>query len=78
MIASGPAYLDASNCEQAFAIVSKYGLQLSQAVMKQLRKETPKVLTNVEAMVTGSIRQLCADTASVCNDLGYRPIVLTD
>lgn len=40
--------------------------------------ETPKELTNVETMITGSVRNLCKAAAEVCSELGYEPIILTD
>ena len=42
-----------------------------------MQTETPKELDNVETMVTGSVRQLCASASDVCAELGYKPTVLT-
>ena len=78
MIASGPACPDSATCEQAIAIARKYDLQLSDTVWELLGKETPKTLTNVTALVTGSVRQLCVAAADKCRELGYEPILLTD
>lgn len=78
MIASGPAYPDASTCEQAIAIAEKYRLSLTDEVRRLLSCETPKALTNVAARITGSVRELCAAAAAACRDLGYEPILLTD
>ena len=78
MIASSPAYPDSSTCEQAAAIVSKYGLRLSDKATSLLREETPKELSNVDTMITGSVRELCRAAAKKCRDLGYEPILLTD
>lgn len=78
MIASGPAYPDASTSAQAQAIAAKYRLRLSPQALTLLARETPKTLTNVETHVTGSVRQLCAAASEACRALGYRPIVLTD
>lgn len=77
MIASGPAYPDASTCEQALAIVERYGLRLSGQAQKLLRTETPKRLDNVSTLVTGSVKQLCKSAAQTCREIGYEPIVLT-
>lgn len=77
MIASGPAYPDGSTCEQALAVVKRYGLKLSLAATALLSHETPKSLDNVETQITGSVRQLCAAAENVCSSLGYEPIVLT-
>lgn len=78
MIASGPAYPDTSTCEQAKAIVRKYGLKLSTEAMELLGRETPKALSNVTTQITGSVRQLCTAAAAECKALGYEPVLLTD
>ncbi|HWR23401.1 MAG TPA: DUF4147 domain-containing protein [Feifaniaceae bacterium] len=78
MIASGPAYPDASTCGQALEIAARYGLRLSEEAMACMRNETPKALDNVETIVTGSVKQLCASAEATCETLGYRPMVLTD
>lgn len=78
MIASGPAYPDASTCEEALEIVSRYGLKLSDQAMSLLREETPKKLDNVETQITGSVRELCKAAENECRQLGYEPVFLTD
>ena len=78
MIASGPAYPDSSTCEQARAIVEKYGLKLSPKAKTLLEAETPKKLKNVTTRITGSVRELCAAAAKECAALGYEPVLLTD
>ena len=78
MIASGPAYGDSSTCEEAVAIAKKYDLQLSEEVWALLEKETPKTLDNVTTQITGSVRELCVAAESVCSDLGYEVVILTD
>ncbi len=78
MIASGPAYPDTSTCEQARAIVEKYGLRLSGQALALLDVETPKELDNVTTQITGSVRELCAAAANACAELGYEPVLLTD
>ena len=77
MIASGPAYPDASTCEQAVQIVENYGLKLSEQAMELIRSETPKELSNVTTYITGSVKQLCSTAAQTCRELGYEPIFLT-
>ena len=77
MIASGPAYPDASTCEQAQAIVRAYGLKLSEKAMSLMQTETPKALDNVTTFVTGSVRQLCRSAARACRELGYETFFLT-
>ena len=78
MIASGPACPDGSTCDQAVAIARKYNLKLDDATWALLEQETPKALDNVTTLINGSVRELCAAAAAVCQDLGYEPIVLTD
>ena len=77
MIASGPAYPDSSTSEDVLAIVHKYQLSLSDAVMDLFAKETPKELKNVESQITGSVRQLCSAAVEESQKLGYEPIFLT-
>ncbi|MDR1131151.1 MAG: DUF4147 domain-containing protein [Oscillospiraceae bacterium] len=78
MIASGPACADKSSCEQALAIVKKYGLRLSAGAMALLGQETPKILENVETRITGSVRELCDAAGGTCRRLGYETVLLTD
>lgn len=78
MIASGPACPDPSTCAQAWAIVEKYGLKLSEEVRCLLNQETPKELNNAESLVVGSVRELCSAAANVCKELDYAPVILTD
>ena len=77
-IASGPAYPDGSTCEDALAVVKKYGLKLSPEAMALLRQETPKALNNVETHINGSVRELCAAVSAAAASLGYEPVTLTD
>ena len=78
MIASGPAYPDSSTCDDALAIVRKYGLKLTDRAMELLNQETPKKLDNVTTQINGSVRELCAAAAAKCREMGYEPILLTD
>ena len=77
MIASGPAYPDASSSEQALAILRKYDIPVSGETRACLMRETPKRLDNVTTIVTGSVRQLCLTAEAACRRLGYEPVVLT-
>ena len=43
-----------------------------------MEEETPKELTNVETVITGSVKNLCSAAAKACRELGYEPVVLTD
>lgn len=78
MIASGPAYPDASDCETAFSIVRKYNLKLSSQAVRCLKTETPKELSNVETKIIGSVKNLCKAAAKACEELGYETVMLTD
>ena len=77
MIASGPAYPDSSSCADALHIAGKYQLVLSREAEQCLMVETPKELSNVHSLVTGSVRGLCAAAASQARKLGYEPHILT-
>lgn len=78
MIASGPAYPDASTMEEALAIVEKYNLPMTEQMKQLLLVETPKQLDNVTTHITGSVRQLCIAAEKTCRELGYEPVTLTD
>ncbi len=78
MIASGPACPDTSTAEDAWRIVRKYDLKISDAAKNLLDVETPKTLDNVHTQINGSVRELCAAAADVCSRLGYEPVMLTD
>jgi len=78
MIASGPAYPDSTSSEDACAIIKKYDIRLSDRAKELMTIETPKSLTNVETMITGSVKNLCSAAADVCKSLGYEPVILTD
>ena len=76
MIASGPAAADTSTCAQAQAVVAKYNLTFSPGVLACLAQETPRVVGNVETVVAGSVRELCAAAASACAARGFAPEIL--
>lgn len=78
MIASGPAYPDSSTCEDAKGIAAKYDLQLTAKAQELLAVETPKELSNVTTLITGSVRELAAAAAVKAAELGYEPVILTD
>ena len=78
MIASGPAYPDASTSEDAVRISQKYDLRMSDDVRLLLKDETPKSLDNIETHITGSVRELCRAAQSACVSLGYETVILTD
>ena len=76
-IASGPAAPDSSTAEEALAVAEKYNLRLSDVVRKYIAVETPKQITNVETVITGSVRTLCSSTARAAAERGYTPYVLS-
>ncbi len=78
MIASGPAYPDSFTYEEAVSIAEKYGLRLTDEAWELLKRATPKILSNVETQITGSVSELCRAAALACEELGYETIVLTD
>lgn len=78
MIASGPAFPDSSTSQQAADIVKKYGLKISARAEELLGQETPGEISNVESVVTGSVRNLCRAAGDACRKLGYEPVFLTD
>lgn len=78
MIASGPAAPDPTTCEEALAIVKKYGLEVTPEIMACLKQETPRELKHVASHVIGSVGQLCLAAAEKCRELGYEVHILTD
>ena len=78
LIASGPAAPDETTCEEALEIARRYRLELPDCAWERLREEPPKALSNVRTEITGSVRELCRAAFSVCAELGYEPILLTD
>ena len=78
MIASGPAYPDASSCADAGKIAKKYKLRLSAEAEKCLKDETPKEFRNVHTQIIGSVRQLCKAAYKACKELGYEPRILAE
>lgn len=78
MIASGPAALDPTTCEDTLEIVKKYGLDVTPEIMACLQQETPRELKHVTSHVIGSVGQLCLAAAEKCRELGYEAHILTD
>ena len=76
MIASGPAAADTSTCAQAQTVVTKYNLTFSPGVLACLTQETPRTVSNVETVVAGSVRELCAAAATACAARGFTPEVI--
>lgn len=78
LIASGPACEDRTTCQEALEIAAKYQLSCTEEMKALLRKETPKSLPQVKNHIVGSVRQLCLAAETVCRDLGYETMILTD
>ena len=78
VIASGPAYPDRTTCGDASAIVQKYRLQLGEAMLAALERETPKALPDVETYVAGNVQALCAAAACEAQKLGYAAKIMDE
>lgn len=76
-IASGPACPDSTTGADALKVAEKYWICLSEEDKRVISRETPKALSNVTTLVTGSVRQLCHSAEKTCRRLGYQPLVLT-
>lgn len=77
MIASGPTYVDQSTCKEAFDIVKKYDLSLSEDALKALKIETVKELDNSIINISGSVDQLCLEAKDILEKDGYDVELLT-
>ncbi len=78
MIASGPTVADTTCSSDAFDVVNKYGLNLSEKAQKALLTETPKQLTNSFVTVSGSVKEFCKAAAEEAEALGYSATIVTD
>lgn len=76
-IASGPAAPDMTTVEDVQKVVAKYNLALTDIQKQYLLDETPKIISNVETEITGSVRTLCESASAAAKDMGYTPILLT-
>jgi hydroxypyruvate reductase len=76
-IASGPTAPDGTTSDEAFRILSGYGIVIPESLSGRLSIETPKVLPKSEYVVVGSVRTLCDHAAEKAAELGYRVVVLT-
>ena len=76
-IASGPAFPDAGTCEDALAIVRKYGLKFPQRIMEKFSIETPKKLDNVVTQITGSGLVFCEAARNFLAEKGFAVTLLT-
>ena len=78
MIASGPAYPDASTADMAVSVAEKYRLNLSDRAKALIRMPLPESLPNVHTQITGSVRLLCQAACKAAAEMGYEPTLLTD
>ena len=78
MIASGPTVPDSSTADDAFNIVDKYSLSLTEKQKALLASETPKTLTNATYSISGSVSELCIAARDAARSLGYSAHVMTD
>lgn len=76
-IASGPACPDSSTVEEARGIIKKYKLEFNPVITEALGRETPKELSNVETVITGSVSELCLAAAQNAKKFGYTPCILS-
>lgn len=78
MIASGPAYPDASTTEDALNIVKKYDLKLNDKIMELLHHDTVKHLDNVETYITGNNEELKRAAKKQAEELGYKVVYIDE
>ena len=84
-IASGPTVADPSSCEDALAIVGRYGIALPAHVLQVLGsgagesvKPTDPRLARVETRMVAAPRQALQAAAAVARRQGYTPYILGD
>lgn len=77
MIASGPAYPDSSTMEEAMEIMDRYHIALSPEAAAVLERETPKELSNVETLISGSVTELAKAGKEKLDELGYDTLIMT-
>lgn len=78
MIASGPTCNDHTTNEEAFSIVDKYHLNLSDDAKMFLNIETEKELNNVTNIITGSVKELTKAAEKICKELGYETHIISN
>ncbi|MBE5818729.1 MAG: glycerate kinase [Clostridiales bacterium] len=77
-IASGPACADSSTSEQALAILNKYAISVCDDIVQALNRETPKLVTNSEHVICGSVSALCKHAKEKAEELGYVAKIVSD
>ena len=78
MIASGPTVKDGSTVQEALEIAERYQLHFSDRAWALLERPPIVSLQHVENYICGSVSQLCVTARDVCQQLGYRTVLLTD
>lgn len=78
VIGSGPTVKDSTDSDDTFAIIEKYGLELSEKAIELIKNSRSGVADNSENYVVGSVRLLCQYALSDAEQLGYKAILLTD
>lgn len=78
MIASGPSCADETTSQDAFNILEKYGIEVSEEIKKLLERETPKKIDNAEHTISGSVSELAKSASRMAQKLGYKPVILRD
>jgi glycerate 2-kinase len=77
VIASGPAHPDLSTSEDALNVLKKYNVRVDENVLKELKDETPKSLSNVESYIVADLKLACEKAVEVAERFGYRGAILT-
>ena len=78
VIASGPAYPDQSDKDEAVAIAEKYRLVLSEAARALLKEDTVRELDNVKSCIAGNVHLLCESVSRSAEALGYRAHIVKE
>ncbi len=76
-IASGPVCADQSTSDAALKILKRYGIITSDAVIRAIKKETPKIVHNCTIAITGNVKMLCEAVAKQAKILGYEPKIIS-
>ena len=76
-IASGPAAPDSSTLAEFENIILKYGIEMPDSLKDNHISETPKIISNAEHFIGGSVLQLCLAAKEAAESLGYKTEILT-
>ena len=77
-IASGPTAPDASTVDEVEQILEKYKIELAPDTRKAMTCETPKIISNGEHYIGGSVSSLVQSARDICEKLGYKTEIITD